>query len=188
MDEIFDKVKEHAYKAKDEAAKITRQVMDKTNNIITQTKLNFALNETEGKIKEFYTEMGRKVYEKYQESGEVCECMQESCTKIDDLQSEVSDLRKKIAELKDSVKCPECDAYNKKTSSFCNKCGCPLADENEYQDVKTDLEDVVDDMKDKVEDVVDDVCEAMDNAVEATEEAVKKVVTIKAKKPENKDE
>ena len=50
MDDIFDKVREYAYKSKDEASKLTKQVIDKTGNIITQTKLNFTVSDIESKI------------------------------------------------------------------------------------------------------------------------------------------
>lgn len=138
MDEIFDRVREHASKAKDEAAKLTRQVVDKTNNLITQTKLNFAVSETEGKIKEIYTQMGKKVYEKHLNGDDVYEELEESCMKIDDLMAEAADLREKLAEVKDSVKCSECGEYNKKTSIYCSKCGSVLRDTEAEQAVKAE--------------------------------------------------
>ena len=65
MDEFFCKVKEHAVKAKDEAARLAHHMVDKRNNIMTQTKIGFAVNETEEKINEIYTNMGKKVYNRY---------------------------------------------------------------------------------------------------------------------------
>ena len=51
MEEVFDKIKVQANRAKDEAKKWTKTVIDKTNNVVNQTKLKFAINETEDKIK-----------------------------------------------------------------------------------------------------------------------------------------
>ena len=149
MDEIFDKVKEHAGRAKDEAAKLTRQVVDKTNSLITQTKLNFAVSETESKIKDIYTEMGKTVYEKYAEEGSVCECMQDSCAKVDELKAEAADLRAKLAELKETVRCETCGEYNKKTASYCSKCGARLSEEKSDSVYEEDEDDQVITIKSK---------------------------------------
>lgn len=138
MDEIFDRMREHANKAKDEAAKLTRQVVDKTNCLITQTKLNFAVNETEGKIKEIYAQMGKKVYEKHLNGVDVYEELEESCMKIDDLMAEAADLREKLAEVRDSLKCPKCGEYNKKTSTYCSKCGSILKTETDGAEKDTE--------------------------------------------------
>lgn len=131
MDEFFDKVKFQAFKAKDEAARITKQMMGKTNNIITQTKLSFAVSETEGKIKEIYESMGKTLYENYLEDGSASAQMKESCEKLDALMSELYDLKEKISEVKDSVRC-ECGEYNQKTAAYCSKCGSKL--KAEYSD------------------------------------------------------
>ena len=56
MEEVFDKIKEHANKAKDSAVQVTKQSL-KTNNIVNQTKLKFSISETKSKIKDIYTEI-----------------------------------------------------------------------------------------------------------------------------------
>ena len=50
MEEVFDKIKEHANKAKDSAVQVTKTVIEKTNNIVNQTKLKFSISETKSKI------------------------------------------------------------------------------------------------------------------------------------------
>ena len=59
MDDILGKVKEHAAWAKDEAAKLSKHVYEKTNNVIGKTKISFAISETESKIKDVYAEIGK---------------------------------------------------------------------------------------------------------------------------------
>lgn len=71
MEEVFDKIKERANKAKDSAVQVTKTVIEKTNNIVNQTKLKFSISETESKIKDIYTEIGKAVYENYKSTGEV---------------------------------------------------------------------------------------------------------------------
>ena len=116
MEEVFDKIKEHASKAKDSAVQVTKTVIEKTNNIVNQTKLKFSISETESKIKDIYTEIGKSVYENYKSTGEVIDDMEEKFGKIDAMAEEVN-------ELKENVKCPKCGAYNHSDDVYCSKCG-----------------------------------------------------------------
>lgn len=165
MDEIFEKLRHGADKFKKSAAKVTKQVVRKTNDAVSHTKLSFAINETENKISEVYEEMGRNIYREYLKSGETSESMKESCAQVDKLLAEVDDLKEKVAELKQSVKCPGCGEYNKNGSSYCSACGTEL---------KSDDESNGDD-------------DAIEEEEQTEEETVasKKVVTIRAKKPAN---
>ena len=163
MDDIFDKVREYAYKSKDEASKLTKQVIGKTGNIITQTKLNFTVSDIESKIKDIYTEIGKKVYEQYETEGNISDSMSDLCSKIDDLKAEAEDLKEKLAELKDSVKCPKCGEFNKNTAVFCSKCGTELKATEDKGD------------------------EATEQFAADDEEDYSQVVTIKPKKPEGRE-
>lgn len=131
MDEVFDKIKEQAYKAKDGAVKLTKTVIDKTNNVVNQTKLRFAISETKEKIEDVYTEIGKTVYEKYQNDGEICDCVIEKCGKIDALSDELAELKENLAELKENVKCSECGSYNHSDDVYCSKCGTKLEKNDE---------------------------------------------------------
>lgn len=169
MSDFFEKVKANAFKTKDEAVKIGKQVMDKAGNVVSQTKLNFAVNDAENKIKDIYAEIGKMVYSSYKADNMCCEAAKENCEKIDKLFEEVEALKEQIAELKDSVKCPNCGSLNKQGSAFCSKCGAPVegsSDSTAEED--NDAENVYDEE-------------------ESAPETVKKVITIKAKKPENAD-
>lgn len=167
MDEFFEKLKHGASELKKGAAKVTKQVVRKTNDAVSQTKLSFAINETENKISEIYAEMGRSVYRDYLKNGETGDAMLEGCRQIDKLLAEVDDLKEKVAELKQSVKCKNCGEFNKNGSSYCSKCGAELnADAAEAES------------------------EEEQEYEEAEEQTVtsRKIVTIRAKKPENSEE
>lgn len=138
MEEMFDKLKEHAYKAKDGAVKITKTVIEKTNNVVNQTKLNFAIGETQGKIKDIYTEIGKAIYDKYTGTGEIEEALAEKMGKIDALNEELMELKENLAELKETVKCPECNAYNHHDDAYCSKCGAKLYSEDAEVDEEND--------------------------------------------------
>lgn len=165
MDEIFEKLRHGAGKLKKNAAKVTKNVMQKTNDAVSQTKLSFAINETESKLSELYEDMGRSVYSDYLKSGEVSRDMAERCFQADKLLAEISDLKEKIAELKHSVKCPGCGEYNKDGSSYCSACGTELKERGETED-----------------------SDETETAEEVTEETPKKVVTIRARRPVNPED
>ena len=112
MEEVFDKIKEHA-----------KTVIEKTNNIVNQTKLKFSISETKSKIKDIYTEIGKSVYENYKSTGEVIDDMEEKFAKIDAMTEEVNELKEQLYQLKENVKCPKCGAYNHSDDVYCSKCG-----------------------------------------------------------------
>lgn len=170
MEEIFEKLKSGAYKFKKGAKNVTKQVVRKTNDAVSQTKINFAINETESKITEIYEDMGRNIYREYLKNGEVAEGMLEGCTQIDKLFAEIDDLKEKIAELKHSVKCPGCGDYNKNGASYCSTCGTELKSAPDSDDV-SDVE------------AEDEVIEE-----ETDKAANKKVVTIRAKRPVSQED
>ncbi|MCI8404969.1 MAG: hypothetical protein HFE49_08735 [Clostridia bacterium] len=126
MEEVFDKLKEQASKAKDGALKLTKTVIGKTNNVVSQTKLKFAISDTEDKIKEIYTEMGKSIYDCYKATGDADNSLIEKCGKIDALMIEVAEFKEQLAELKETVKCDECGAYNHSEDVYCSKCGAKL--------------------------------------------------------------
>ncbi len=160
MDDFFEKLKSGAEEFKKGAKKVTKQVVRKTNDAVSQTKLSFAINETENKISEVYEEMGRGVYRDYLKNGETSESMKECCAQVDKLLAEVDGLKEKVAELKQSVKCPGCGEYNRNGSFYCSKCGTQLIKNEDAEDAEDD--------------------EAEEEVQEAP---VKKVVTIHARKP-----
>lgn len=137
MEEVLDKIKEQANKAKDGAVKLTKTVIDKTNNVVNQTKVKFAISETKGKIKEVYTEIGKEVYEEYLKDGDAADTVAEKCAKIDALKEELTELKERLAELKETVRCANCDAYNHYDDVYCSKCGEKLSNEEETESEET---------------------------------------------------
>lgn len=137
MEEIFDKLKYHAYKAKDEADKLTKIVVNKTNNMIGQTKLTFAANDTEAKMQQLYTEIGQMVYQIHRDGDTTPEQVLEQCRQLDLLADELMTLKTKIAGMKDQIVCPSCGSYNSREGNFCQTCGAKLTHEEEDRDFST---------------------------------------------------
>lgn len=179
MNEIFDKIKDGAYKAKDGAERIAKVVAKRTSEAITHTKLAFAVNEANNTLRDMYTEIGKTMYEKYLD-GEPCgEEMLEQFERIDKQNAEIEMLNEKLAELKKSLKCPECGAYNSEDADFCSKCGAAL--EVRAEDFETEVTVEAD------EDDVVDIAEEDEVPAEepvAGEEDEEDVIIINPKKPE----
>ena len=138
MDEILDKIKDGASKAKDGASKIAKEVAKRTSNAIALTKLSFAANETQSKIKDVYTEIGKSLYSKHLDGEDYAE-FKDELNQIDKLIEELDTLNDKIAELKNSLKCSECGTLNPITSDYCSKCGAKLPkDVEDCEDIDLD--------------------------------------------------
>lgn len=182
MDDFLGKVKEQAAWAKDEAAKLGKQVYEKTNNVIGKTKISFAISETDSKIKDVYSEIGKLVYERYAAGEDICEFAKESCEKIEALLKEKADLNEKLAELKETVKCAGCGKNNAADASYCSGCGSKLDVTRKNGGIEFEDEPIAV--------YSEDICTDADTAEVSDDDSVelkkvKKVVTIKAKKPED---
>ncbi|MBQ4109318.1 MAG: hypothetical protein IJC74_00390 [Clostridia bacterium] len=112
FENVKDTVKETAGKA-----------VEKSNQLIDITKLNFKVSDLKSDIEKTYKAIGLKIFEDYKsgeatpdEIAELCKLIEENYEKIEALKSE-------IADIKNMKKCPECGKYISADSSFCSDCG-----------------------------------------------------------------
>lgn len=116
----------------------------KTGEIAKETKLKMKIAENKSKINDLYEEIGKKVYEKHvkDESIDIKSELEDECTKIDVLASEIKSCQTSILELKDRKKCPKCDSEIDSNAVFCPKCGekQPEIEVKEAEVVTEDLE------------------------------------------------
>lgn len=165
MDEIFDKIKAYANIAADRAGKFGKTAASKTENVVSRAKVKYAINETEGQIKNIYTTLGEKVYLKYLEGeGNITGDWAEDCEKITSFNEELASLEAQLADLRESVKCEYCGAYNSMESSFCSKCGAKLAEH------ETD-EDDIEAAADKIANAAATVSETVDEVAATVEDS-----------------
>lgn len=191
MEDFLGKVKEQATKAKTGATKLGKQVYEKTNTAIAITKLSIAVSETDSKIKDAYETIGRTVYDKYITDGTVCDIVGENCRAIDELFKEREALLEKKAELKSSIKCPDCGKYNNNDSAYCSKCGTKLTSEekqdkeaeNSVEEDNADVPDAAPAEEQEAAEVGEETIVSEDVEDDNILTKVKKVITIKAKKP-----
>ena len=116
--EFFDKLTKKASETYKGAA-------EKTSKLAKEAKLKLKINENKSKINDLYEEIGRKVYQKHTDTGDVCikKDLEEECAKIDILSAEIEKYHKEILELSDLKKCIKCNEPMDKNAKFCPKCG-----------------------------------------------------------------
>ena len=123
MEDMFNKVKQGAAKAIDEAEKFTKNAVKKTKGAIDQTKLKYTVSEIEDKIKDVLAQMGTVIYNEYKDGAEFNEDISEKCVQLDSFYKDIEEIKVKIAELKNSTVCASCGAMINDEDSFCPKCG-----------------------------------------------------------------
>ena len=134
---FFDELGKKASKAYDVTA-------EKTGKLAKEAKLRMKINENKSDINDLYKEIGRKVYEKHvrEENIDIKTELEEECTKIDVLSTEIETCLKTILELKEKKQCEKCHAEIDIEDGFCPKCGAkqPGVQVLNAEVVKHDLE------------------------------------------------
>lgn len=104
---------------------IGKKTTETTAKIATEAKLKIEIAENKERVKEFYEELGRKVYENHirEENIDIDELISEDCSKIDTLSKEIENARKQILELNNKKMCKKCFAEIETSSIFCSQCG-----------------------------------------------------------------
>ena len=119
---------------------------EKTSKLAKEAKLRMKINENKSDIKDIYREIGKKVYEKHvrEENIDIKTELEEECTKIDVLSSEIETCLKSILELKQRKQCSKCHSEIDLDSAYCPRCGerQPEVEVKEADDIIEDLENV----------------------------------------------
>ena len=133
MDSLMNNLKVHVDRFKDDAERLTKKVVKKTNSTVSIAKLNYAVREAEEKAREILAELGEMVYKEFVNSGDAEGEISEKCKKLNELYGEIDSLKDQISELKDTFRCPNCGEYNDNSNAYCSACGTKLS-----QDVPPD--------------------------------------------------
>ena len=110
---------------------IGKKTSKTTARIATEAKLKIEIAENRERIKSFYEELGRKVYENHirEENINIKSLIEEDCYKIDTLSKEIESARKEILALNNKKMCKKCFSEIEKESIFCSQCGAKQAKE-----------------------------------------------------------
>lgn len=102
-----------------------KKTTETTAKIATEAKLKIEIAENKERIKEFYEELGRKVYENHirEENININDLISKDCSKIDSLSEQIANARNQILELNNKKMCKKCFAEIETSSIFCSQCG-----------------------------------------------------------------
>ncbi|NJD03952.1 MAG: zinc ribbon domain-containing protein [Ruminiclostridium sp.] len=108
----------------------TRKVSDtakaaakKSGNVVELTRLNMNIGAEEEKIKKLHSEMGKLLYDVYQDGEQINEDILPFCEKIDVIYGTIEEMKTKILELRNVKACAECGHELEMDMVFCYKCG-----------------------------------------------------------------
>lgn len=117
---------------------------EKTSKLAKEAKLRMKINENKSDIKDLYREIGKKVYEKHvrEENIDINKDLEEECTKIDVLSSEIETCLKSILELKERKQCPKCHSEIDLEDAYCPRCGEKQPDVEKNKDTQDIIENL----------------------------------------------
>ena len=131
MEKLFDNIKKGMSIALNETEKIAKVVKKKTVHIYDTTKLNVALNDTQGKLDKHYQKIGEIIYQRYLDNRNVGEEIEAYCEEIDAFVAEGKELKSRIAALKDNSVCSSCGKTVDNSSDYCPSCGKKLSEDDD---------------------------------------------------------
>ncbi len=104
---------------------------EKTSKIASETKLKMKIGDKKSKIEDVYTEIGKKVYQKYVLDGElnIKNDIDEELKRINELSDEIKEYEKEILALSDMRECVNCKNVIDKYAKFCQFCGAKQPEE-----------------------------------------------------------
>ncbi len=139
FDGLLNKIKGYTDVVVENVGRMGKNAASKTENVVSQAKVKYAISETNNKLDDIYISIGKKIYEEYLVNGTEDEQIKSACEKIDALNRELDDLNIKMSQLKSMIKCEYCGAYNGIDGEFCSQCGAKLSP----NDIVDDDSDVV---------------------------------------------
>lgn len=109
------------------ASSVANNVAKKSSDLVEVSKLSVSVASEEDKIKNFYNEIGKLIYEKFENEEDFKENLDEDildkCNEIRSIKDSIVTLKEKMKELKNIKVCPNCKTEMKLETQFCPKCG-----------------------------------------------------------------
>ena len=120
------------------ASQTYKGAAEKTSKLAKEAKLRMKINELKSDINDLYKEIGKKVYEKHvrEEDIDIKRDLEEQCTKIDVLSTEIETSLKECLSLKDKKQCIKCYKEIEKDAKFCQECGAKQNEEKPAKDAQ----------------------------------------------------
>lgn len=123
----FSKIKKTAVDTASTVAQSAKEssavVAKKSGELIEISKLTVSINSNESKMKDLYSEIGKKVFEKHENGQYIDPELVENCNEILALKTSINEMKQKINELRNKKICTNCDTSLPEDTAFCPKCG-----------------------------------------------------------------
>lgn len=123
----FSKIKKTAVDTASTVAQSAKEssavVAKKSGELIEISKLTVSINSNESKMKDLYSEIGKKVFEKHENGQCIDPELVENCNEILALKTSINEMKQKVNELRNKRICTNCDTSLPEDTAFCPKCG-----------------------------------------------------------------
>jgi len=107
-------------------AEAAQMVTKKSGELIEVGKINVNISSEEDKIRKYYEQIGKLVYNLYTSGEDLPSEIADICVKIRTSEETIKELKQKLLELKNMKACENCGANVEKTAVYCSKCGAKL--------------------------------------------------------------
>lgn len=125
------------------ASETYKKTSKKTGDLAKEAKIRMKMNEDKGKIKDLYTEIGKFIYQKHIEGGDIPtdEEVIGFCKNIDELSDGIEKALDSLLALKGKRICENCHAEIDVSVKFCPSCGTeqPEIPVQEPEEVKEEV-------------------------------------------------
>lgn len=111
-------------KLKTTIADTTKDVTQKTKDVVGISKLKSQISSEETRIEEAFLAIGKKFFE--QNAGEVSDAFVEYFDTINDAKAKIAQYNTEICIIKGTYNCPSCGAEVQISAAFCAGCGAKL--------------------------------------------------------------
>lgn len=105
----------------DDLKRATKNIAQKTGDMVEISKLNMSISQEKDKIARIYSDIGKAVYEQYKSGNDVG--FADKCDIISEHERKIEELQQKILEIKNVKKCSSCGTEVSVDTAFCPQCG-----------------------------------------------------------------
>ena len=164
MADFFGKLKDSLKEAnlKENFEDLKKTITDKaevakkaTEEAVEIQKIKAQIRNMERSNERDFSDMGKKIYEKFKNSDVVDTEFVEFCEAIAGREEAIEAAKKQIADIKGLAVCPNCKENVSTDVAFCPKCGTKL--EEEAFDVEEEAEDIFEEIIEEVKEAVEEV-------------------------------
>lgn len=124
----------------DKVTKTAKAAAKKSGDIVEVTKLNISIGAEEDKIEKLYKQIGKEVFNKYQDIEQIPVDIKSYCEEIQKHMENIAQMRNKINELRKIKYCPSCNHEIDYDALYCPKCGAKQGEPTENKENEVENE------------------------------------------------